>query len=205
MVFKIVISEPKSRKAWQIEKDAPSLIGKKVGDSFDGSLIGLTGFTLQITGGSDKDGFPMRPDLEGSIRKKALLTKGIGFRGFKKIKKKKYKRKGMRKRKYIRGNTVSENIVQVNCKVLEGEGDIQTILGIKPKEEEKKEEKAESPKEEKPKEEKKETPKPEVAEQPKAEEKPEEKKEVKEEQKPEEKKEEKVEDEPKEEPKKEGE
>jgi len=188
MVFKIVISEPKSRKAWQIEKDAPSLIGKKVGDSFDGSLIGLTGFTLQITGGSDKDGFPMRPDLEGSIRKKALLTKGIGFRGFKKIKKKKYKRKGMRKRKYIRGNTVSENIVQVNCKVLEGEGDIQTILGIKPKEEEKKEE---APKpEEKPKEEK-------------PEEKP--KQEPKKEENPEEKKEEKVEEKLKEEPKKEGE
>ncbi|NIM47533.1 MAG: 30S ribosomal protein S6e, partial [Candidatus Aenigmarchaeota archaeon] len=63
MAFKIVISEPKSRKAWQIEKDAPSFIGKKIGDKFDGSLIGLSGFTLQITGGSDKDGFPMRPDL----------------------------------------------------------------------------------------------------------------------------------------------
>ncbi|NIO44753.1 MAG: 30S ribosomal protein S6e [Candidatus Aenigmarchaeota archaeon] len=176
MVFKIVISEPKSRKAWQIEKDAPSLMGKKIGEQFDGSLIGLSGFTLQITGGSDKDGFPMRPDLEGSVRKKALLSKGIGFRGFKKIKKKKYKRKGMRKRKYIRGNTISENIIQVNCKILEGEGNIPMILGIKPKEEEKKEE---APKTE--------APEPEV-EQPKAEIKPEkpavekeEKKEVKEE------------------------
>jgi len=181
MVFKIVVSEPKSRKAWQIEKDAPSLIGKKIGDKFDGSLIGLSGFTLQITGGSDKDGFPMRPDLEGSIRKKALLTRGIGFKGFKKIKKKRYKRKGMRKRKYIRGNMVSEDIAQVNCKVLEGEGDIPTILGIKPKEEKKEE-----------------APKPEAAEQPKAEAKPEEiKEEKKEEPKPEEPKQE--------EPKKEGE
>ena len=156
MVFKIVISEPKSRKAWQIEKDAPSLMGKEIGDSFDGSLIGLTGFTLQITGGSDKDGFPMRPDLPGSLRKKALLTKGIGFRGRKKIKKKVYKVKGMRKRKYIRGNTVSDEIVQVNCKVLEGEGDIPKILGIPPKEkkEEIKEEKPETPKEEKPESEK---------------------------------------------------
>ncbi len=187
MAFKIVISEPKSRKAWQIEKDVPSLIGKKIGDKFDGSLIGLTGFTLQITGGSDKDGFPMRPDLEGAVRKKALLTRGIGFRGFKKIKKKKYKRKGMRKRKYIRGNTISENIIQVNCKVLEGEGNIPMILGIKPKEEEKKEEeKLEAPKEEKPvkkeveqlKEEKKEeAPKPETTEQPEEKPKQEEKKE----------------------------
>ncbi|MEM5872323.1 MAG: 30S ribosomal protein S6e [Candidatus Aenigmatarchaeota archaeon] len=134
MAFKIVISEPKSRKAWQIEKDVPSLIGMKIGDKFDGSLIGLSGFTLQITGGSDKDGFPMRPDLPGSARKKALLSKGIGFRGTKKVKKKKIKVKGMRKRKYVRGNTISTDIVQINCKVVEGEGDIPMILGIQPKE-----------------------------------------------------------------------
>ncbi|MEM5778623.1 MAG: 30S ribosomal protein S6e [Candidatus Aenigmatarchaeota archaeon] len=134
MAFKIVISEPKSRKAWQIEKEVPSLIGMKIGDKFDGSLIGLSGFTLQITGGSDKDGFPMRPDLSGSARKKALLSKGIGFRGTKKIRKKKFKVKGMRKRKYVRGNTISTDIVQINCKVVEGEGDIPMILGIQPKE-----------------------------------------------------------------------
>jgi len=189
-MFKIVISEPKSKKAWQIEKEVPSLIGKKIGDKFEGSLIGLSGFTLQITGGSDKDGFPMRYDLLGTARKKALLTKGIGFRGRKKIKKKVFKVKGMRKRKYIRGNTISSEIVQVNCKVLEGEGDIPKILGIPPKEkkEEVKEEKPETPKEEKPQE-----PKPEKAPE-KVEEKP------KEEAKPEEKKEE-----PKQEEKKEGE
>jgi small subunit ribosomal protein S6e len=151
MAFKIVVSEPKSRKAWQIEKDAPSLIGKKIGDKFDGSLIGLSGFTLQITGGSDKDGFPMRYDLEGIMRKKALLTKGVGFSGTKKIRKVKYKVKGMRKRKYIRGNTISDSIIQVNCKVVEGEGNIPMILGIKPKEEAPKQEeqKVEAPKEEK--------------------------------------------------------
>jgi len=174
-MFKIVISEPKSKKAWQIEKEVPSLIGKRIGDKFEGSLIGLSGFTLQITGGSDKDGFPMRPDLLGTARKKALLTKGIGFRGRKKIKKKVFKVKGMRKRKYIRGNMISPEIVQVNCKVLEGEGDIPKILGIPPKEkkEEVKEEKPETPKEEKLQE-----PKPEkVEEKPKEEAKPEEKKE----------------------------
>src|SRR3990172_18155 len=110
MAFKIVISEPKSKKAWQIDKEAFFLIGKKIGENFDGSLVGLTGFTLQVTGGSDKDGFPMRYDLEGSARKKALLTKGVGFRGTKKIRKVKYKVEGMKKRKYIRGNTVSEDI-----------------------------------------------------------------------------------------------
>jgi hypothetical protein len=102
--------------------------------------------------------------LEGSARKKALLTKSVGFRGIKKIRKVKYKVAGMKKRKYIRGNTVSEDIMQINCKVVEGEGDIPTMLGIKPKEEPKQEAPKEEQKEiklEEPKEEKKEEPKPE--------------------------------------------
>ena len=132
MAFKIVISESRTRKSWQIEKEVPSLVGLKIGEKFDGSLIGLSGFTLQITGGSDKDGFPMRPDLTGTARKKVLLSKGPGFKSF---------REGMRKRKYVRGNLISVDIVQVNCKIVEGEGDVTTILGIQPKE--KKEEKKE--------------------------------------------------------------
>jgi small subunit ribosomal protein S6e len=125
MVFKICINEPKAKKSWQVEKDAPSLTGLKIGDKFDGSIIGLSGFTLQITGGSDKDGFPMRHDLMGIARKKALLSSGPGFRPTV---------NGLRRRKYIRGNTISADIVQVNCKVIEGEGDIALMLGIQPKE-----------------------------------------------------------------------
>lgn len=150
MAFKIVVSEPKSKKAWQVEKEVPGLMGKKIGDKISGSLIGLNNFTLEITGGSDKDGFPMRPDLPGSTRKKVLLSGGPGFNST---------RKGMRKRKYVRGNIISEEIVQVNLKVVEGEGDIPNILGVKPKEKE-----GEMKEEEKPeeiKEEKKEEPKPE--------------------------------------------
>lgn len=142
MAFRIVISDPKTKKAWQKDIDAPALIGKKIGDKVEGSLIGLGGFSLQVTGGSDKEGFPMRVDLDGVSRKKVLLTKGVGFSGTKKIRKVKYKVKGMKKRKYIRGNTISESIMQVNLKVLEGEGDIPMILGIPPKEP-----KAEAPKE----------------------------------------------------------
>jgi small subunit ribosomal protein S6e len=138
MTFKICINEPKTKKSWQIEKEVPSLIGLKIGDKFDGAPLGLVGFTLQITGGSDKDGFPMRPDLSGTARKKALMSKGPGFRPTV---------KGLRRRKYVRGNIISTEIVQVNCKVIEGEGDIPTILGIKPKEVPK-EEKTEVPTEE---------------------------------------------------------
>lgn len=172
MAFKIVVSEPKSRKAWQVEKEAPGLIGRKIGDKIEGSLIGLNNFTLEITGGSDKDGFPMRYDLNGDIRKKVLLSRGPGFNPT---------RKGMRKRKYVRGNIISEEIVQVNLKIVEGEGDIPNILGVKPKEKKEGEEQAgeqpvEQPQQEQPQEEKKEEPKPEqpeAPEQPKTEEKPE--------------------------------
>jgi small subunit ribosomal protein S6e len=146
MAFKIVISEPKSKKAWQKDIDAPALIGKKIGDKVEGSLIGLSGFTLEVTGGSDKEGFPMREDLDGVSRKKVLLTKGVGFSGTKKIRKVKYKVHGMKKRKYIRGNTVSDSIIQVNMKVLEGEGDIPMILGIPPKEKKAEEKPAEAKK-----------------------------------------------------------
>lgn len=176
MAMKIVISEPKTKKAFQVEKEAPGLIGVKIGDKFDGSIVGLSGFTLELTGGSDKAGFPMRLDLDGTARKKALLTKGVGFRGTKKIKKKKFKVKGLRRRKYIRGNKISDEIAQVNCKVVEGEGDIAMMLGLKKEEAPAEEAPAE---EVKPEEQQKEETKPEEkpAEEPKEEPAEEEKKE----------------------------
>jgi small subunit ribosomal protein S6e len=125
MAFKICINEPKAKKSWQVEKDVPSLIGLKIGDKFDGAPMGLPGFTLEVTGGSDKDGFPMRYDLQGSIRKKALLTSGPGFRPTE---------DGLKRRKYVRGNTISTDTMQVNCKIVEGEGDVPSMLGIQPKE-----------------------------------------------------------------------
>ena len=134
MSFKICINEPKTRKSYQIEKEAPSLIGLKVGSKFDGGMVGLDGFTLQMTGGSDKCGFPMRPEIPGTARKKILLRKGIGFSGIKKTKKGKKKIKGMRKRKFVCGNQVSSDIVQINCKILEGDGDIALIVGLKKQE-----------------------------------------------------------------------
>jgi len=133
MAFKIVINEPKTRKSYQVEKDAPSLIGLKIGDKFDGSIVGLNGFTLQITGGSDKDGFPMRIEIPGPGRKRLLLSGPPGFHPLK---------KGQKKRKLVRGNQISDAIAQVNCKIVEGEGDIELMLGLK--KEEKKAEKSEA-------------------------------------------------------------
>ncbi len=125
--FKFVISDGK--KSWQIEKDqkdAP-IIGKRLGEVVDGGFLGLDGYELLITGGSDKDGFPMRADIEGQMRRQFLITKGIGFSGKKKEKKGKYKIEGIRRRKMLRGNTIADDIAQINCKV--------TKAGSKPLEE----------------------------------------------------------------------
>jgi small subunit ribosomal protein S6e len=143
VTFKIVVSEPETRKSYQLEVDqskVAGLIGKKIGEEFNGDLIGLPGYTLRITGGTDKDGFPMHPDVHGSVKKKALLAMPPGFHP---------KIKGQRKRKTVRGNTVSDQIVQINVKVTKkGEKPLEELVPTRPKE--KKEEK---PKEElKPKE-----------------------------------------------------
>lgn len=107
--FKIVVSEPDTRKSYQLEVDqskAIGLIGKKIGEEFSGDLIGLPGYSLKITGGSDKDGFPMRSDIQGTVKKKALLSTPPGFHP---------RIKGERRRKTVRGNTISEEIIQINA------------------------------------------------------------------------------------------
>lgn len=108
--FKAVVSN--KGKSYNIKvtgQYANSLIGKKIGDEIDGLFLNLPGYKLILTGGSDKDGFPMRRDLPGTRRMRLLLSKGLGF---------KPKDKGVRRRKSVRGNTISPDIVQINLKVI---------------------------------------------------------------------------------------
>jgi small subunit ribosomal protein S6e len=74
----------------------------------DGIVADLSGQKLKITGGSDKDGFPMRPDVHGGVRRSIILSSGTGF---------KPDRDGVRRRKMVRGNVITEDIVQINLKV----------------------------------------------------------------------------------------
>lgn len=109
--FKAVINDVKSGKSYQVNvtgHHANSLIGRKIGDVVDGIFVGLPGYKLVITGGSDKDGFPMRKDLPGPRRTKILISKGVGFRAA---------GEGVRVRKSVRGNTISPETVQINMKV----------------------------------------------------------------------------------------
>ncbi len=109
--FKVVVNDTKNGKSYQIPVSghhANSLIGKKIGDEVDGIFISLPGYKMEITGGTDKDGFPMRKDLPGMGRKRLLLSKSVGFRP---------KEKGLRKKKSVRGNTINQDVVQINMKV----------------------------------------------------------------------------------------
>ena len=113
MPFKLAISDPKTGKAVQYELDdvkTNALVGKQVGDIIEGDLIGLPGYKLKITGGSDAAGFPIRPDVHGSGKKRVLIKGPPGF---------KPKRKGIARRKTVRGRELGLDIAQVNMRVEE--------------------------------------------------------------------------------------
>jgi len=82
MDFRVVVSDPGSGKAYQVELKDPAagrLLGKRIGDRFEGDILGMPGYSVQITGGSDREGFPMRADLPGTRRRKILLSSGTGY------------------------------------------------------------------------------------------------------------------------------
>jgi small subunit ribosomal protein S6e len=112
VTFKLVLSDPKSGKSEASEvKDASAqlLIGRKIGDLVDGTTMGLTG-KFMITGGSDKAGFPMRGDTLGGGKNYILITSGVGYKS---------KEDGAKKRKLVRGSTITEETYQVNAKRVE--------------------------------------------------------------------------------------
>ncbi len=112
--FKIVISDPSTGKTYQKEvrdDDARKFIGLKISDKLKGDFLGLGNVELEITGGSDYCGFPMRKDVLGVGRKRILAMGGVGIRK---------KERGIKKRKTVCGNTIHAKISQVNVRVLGG-------------------------------------------------------------------------------------
>ena len=115
--MKISVSDPKTKKAYPktIENNA-FFKGKKIGNEVELGLIGLDGYKAIITGGSDKQGFPMKHDFEGTNRKKLYLIKNV--------------KKGLREKVSKRGNEISDETAQVNLKITkEGKVKLEELLG----------------------------------------------------------------------------
>ncbi len=131
MAFKINISE--KGKTYKTEIESEVLVGKKIGKSFSGREISpdLQDYEFKITGTSDKSGFAGKNDEEGTALRKILLTKGKFM--------KKTPHKGFRRKKTVRGNTISADTVQINTVVIkEGGKKLEDIFGKKEVVEEKK-------------------------------------------------------------------
>ena len=109
--FKLCISDPSTGRTFQKEvKDsmARPFVGLNVGETIKGDSFELNGYELQITGGSDYCGFPMRKGILG-LKKKIVILGGVGFKGA---------YKGIKKRKTVCGHKIHEQISQINLKVI---------------------------------------------------------------------------------------
>ena len=126
--FKLTISDKTGKSITKElkEKDANPLLGLQLQNEVDASIVGLAG-KMKITGGSDKSGVPMRSDIHGGSRKYVLLSKDVGLRTAE---------KGQRIRKLIRGNTITEEIYQINSKY-DGELQIEQKTAEEPSKEKK--------------------------------------------------------------------
>jgi len=123
--FAVVVSDPETGNSYQLEvddQDANRFIGRSLGDEVDAGAVGLEGYTLELTGGSDQAGRPMRADVDGPDLEELLLKGGVGF---------KPSREGERKRATVRGAEVSDEVVQINAKIVEtGEESVESLLGL---------------------------------------------------------------------------
>jgi small subunit ribosomal protein S6e len=111
--FKVIVSDSEVGTSSIVELEearATPLIGRKIGEVIDGAIVNLPGYKAQIRGGSDKDGFPMRPSVHGGVRRRVVLSGGVGFNP---------QSEGVRRRKTVRGNVITDEIVQINLKITE--------------------------------------------------------------------------------------
>lgn len=122
--FKLTIADgPKSYAKTLADPQAAGLLGRKLGEDVGGEPLGFPGYQFKITGGTDKSGFPMRADLPGGRQMKLLVSEGLGFHP---------ERHGARDRRTFRGNTISEDTVQINLRVTaRGTSGLETLVAAK--------------------------------------------------------------------------
>ncbi len=111
--FKVIVSDPETGASKVVELEdarATPLVGRRIGETVEGSIVDLPAHKIAIVGGSDKDGVPMRPSVHGGVRRNIVISGGVGF---------KPNKRGQRRRKAVRGNVITDDIVQINAKIVE--------------------------------------------------------------------------------------
>jgi len=114
--MKINIASPATgmQKVLEIddEKRLQNLYERRMAQEIDGGVLGeeFAGYTMRITGGNDKQGFPMRQGVLTNTRVRLLMHKG--HKGYRQ------RRAGERKRKSIRGCIVGQDIAVLNLSVV---------------------------------------------------------------------------------------
>jgi len=122
--FQVVVGDPDTGTSHGIEvdeQDANRFLGRSVGEEVDGAAVGLSGYTLEITGGSDAAGRPMRADVAGPALSEVLLDeRSTGYRP---------DREGERRRVTVRGREVGDETVQINATIVEhGDESVEDLL-----------------------------------------------------------------------------
>lgn len=124
-VFQVVVADPETGATHQFEvddQDANRFLGKELGGTVDGTAVGLDGYTLELTGGSDAAGRPLRADIAGSNLREVLVAgRTTGYHP---------SRDGERKRITVRGREITDTVAQINAKITEyGDESIDALLG----------------------------------------------------------------------------
>jgi len=126
MSLKLNIAYPRNNTQKTIEftdeKKWAKLVDKRIGQEFDGEIIGseFNGYVFKITGGSDRNGFCMKQGVATRGKVKLLLSPGTpGYR---------FGREGTRLRKTVRGCIISNDQGAINVVVLK-KGDAE-IAGV---------------------------------------------------------------------------
>jgi small subunit ribosomal protein S6e len=122
--FTVAVSDPEDGHTYQLDvdgQDANRFIGREIGEEVDGDAVGLSGYTVEVTGGSDETGRPMREDVRGTQLKEILLDGGTGYRP---------SREGERKRVTVRGREITDETRQINARIADrGDADPAELLG----------------------------------------------------------------------------
>lgn len=123
--FTVVVGDPESGTSYQLEtedQDANRFLGRSIGEEVEGGAVGLNGYTLEITGGSDEAGRPLSDSVAGASLQEVLMTgRQTGY---------KPTRDGERRRITVRGREVSDAVAQVNAAIVDrGDADVEELLG----------------------------------------------------------------------------